>query len=93
MCDVSPYVQPHDEADVRRADAMTKVDYADARKPSESSERAGEGGKHRRDKEDAAARRSGSDGSDGRRAKVTVKDLVQLLISLSKPPRRKGDAP
>jgi len=89
MCDVSPYVQPHDEADVRRADAMTKVDYADARKPSELSERAGEGGKHRRDKEDAAARRSGSDGSDGRRA--MLERIVGELAAAGL--LRWGDAP
>jgi len=30
MCDVSPYVQPHDDADVRRADAMTVSPAAEA---------------------------------------------------------------
>ena len=114
MCDVSPYVQQHDDADVHRADAMTvspaaeaprsgtnpmtrrgestamtTLVVADARKPSELSSNAS-GRRMPSGRTRSEEVRAG--GSDGRRAKVTVKDSVQLLISLSKPPRRKGDA-
>jgi len=104
MCDVS-YVQPHDDADVRRADAMTvspaaeaphggtipmtrqggstamaKVDYADARKPSELSGV----GSHK-----ASSGFDVVEGSDGRRA--MLERIVGELAAAGL--LRWGDAP